>query len=677
MGCNNGPFYNGIYFFYCDYAQNYQGLVVAFDPGDGNPLHAGTVGGPRIIAIMNTWGGGANTPNRQNVIHSIEDQGANGFGVGIPSIGYQGNSLTVGGSTRGNVPAIVTTHTAINSSNYISCVPYGYSSSKCLNIQVDANSGLYEPYYWVSAGSNSNLPLSPTQVPGIPITAKVGDAFCMSEAVSTCNVNPNYANDTVRLVSKGTTGNWVILDDGAWNEPRGSFNYNDANAKYMIIWNNAQQTGYPLCDTLNGGWVFWNPTTDPLGQNTIGDTQFCGSHAMARVNSIVEYAGAGAYRVRTNTANNITTTLTTPYKTVNLNNTFHTVSGPVVANPWQSHPGVAGSQSSTYESQTGFDIRPLIGYYTSTPANADLYTNVTGNLYVATPSVVTNADNVTFSQTALNRQIYATSATSGIHPLRDVSGLNCVIDGTSTYAYTYAFVRNDGECYSGSTRGQVYVNAPAIIYPFCEGNSGSGITSPEQNDICVTNMGVSGNGLTQFNMKNTDTSGLTGRLLSKMMISAPKAFTGTNGPNMFPSKYIMWGGNYTDSLTLLSYFVQLPQYPLFDSVTRNYLVPITVSLKPSMTVDNAIVEFGYYQYGSSLTNCTSRNDTCIANSATMPLTNQPFAFASDSPSGVSCGSGCTIQIPGESRHVVYYRVKYRDVGNNVVYTSPFTARMVP
>jgi hypothetical protein len=108
-------------------------------------------------------------------------------------------------------------------------------------------------------------------------------------------------------------------------------------------------------------------------------------------------------------------------------------------------------------------------------------------------------------------------------------------------------------------------------------------------------------------------------------------------------------------------------------------VPIVLSnlLGPAGT-NNAIVEFGYQEYGApQLINCTTRNDACIATGSSVITGNQPFYFASENPAGAACTTGCTITIPAISQRILYYQVKFRAANNTVLASSPTTAVVVP
>ena len=121
-------------------------------------------------------------------------------------------------------------------------------------------------------------------------------------------------------------------------------------------------------------------------------------------------------------------------------------------------------------------------------------------------------------------------------------------------------------------------------------------------------------------------------------------------------------------------------YPPADSVARGTFVPWSVTISPpaGLAVNNAIVEFGYQEYGApQLINCTTRNDACIATAGTVTAGNQPFYFASENPAGAPCASGCTIAIPAISQRILYYQVKYRAANNTVLAAGPPIAVAVP
>lgn len=130
---------------------------------------------------------------------------------------------------------------------------------------------------------------------------------------------------------------------------------------------------------------------------------------------------------------------------------------------------------------------------------------------------------------------------------------------------------------------------------------------------------------------------------------------------------------------------KLPPYEV-DSVNRGTFVPMVLNLTPpsGMTVDNAVVQFGYAEYGpADQFYCTSRHEACMAVSTDITESNA-LGFGTDAAggtmagvNGVACSTGCRISIPGLPQHVVYYKVLYRDSINEVVAQTQTQIALVP
>jgi hypothetical protein len=160
--------------------------------------------------------------------------------------------------------------------------------------------------------------------------------------------------------------------------------------------------------------------------------------------------------------------------------------------------------------------------------------------------------------------------------------------------------------------------------------------------------------------------------------------TGFEGNQMLPdNSWILYRQEFLNYQRPDMWMAKYPPYPPNDpgdSIARGTFVPMTVTLTPpaGMDVNNAIVEFGYQEYGAPQSiNCTTRNDACIAAAGTVPSGNLPFYFASENPAGAPCTSSCIISIPAISQRILYYQVKYRAANNAVLSTDPVTSVVVP
>jgi hypothetical protein len=681
MACHNGPVQQGKFLIYCYYKQDSLGWFAVFDPGDRNPAHAGKAGGPRIVGTMSSWNGGPGAANRWAAIHAATDYGCcSGY------FGFSASSIWAGSNGVGHTAVIVTTNDAIPGAG-TDCATYGnpmgLTGPNCTLININAEEGSYEPYYWISVGTQG-------QTPGVPSDAQVGDLFCVTDNVSSCRAhsagayNPSYPNgsrETVQLIQKNANGQWVFLRNAA-SLTQGIIALPGSGTKYLVAESGAITTAIPYPGHANGngmlgGNVFWDYAHDPLGQHTIRDPQFYDEHASTRPHIAIEVGSypfkpwPANYRVRH--AASLLELFNSPVNLVASNPSFHGINGPAISNVWQSHPCVAGDNSTAYESQAAFDLRPLEGFYSTAPNNADLYVNVAGQLWAADYKA-SDPDTLSGGSITLNRKIFPTAASSGMHPLIDVSGPGSVIDGTATYSYKYCIVRVAGECFPKSTAGQIYVNAPGVVFPFCQGNKVSGQTIPEANDICIANMPAAGDGLIQFSTLYPDPKGAYGRVLVKTMGSKVKAFIGTGGLMPLPSGWIAFNANYLDNLSRQDLLVKLPPFPESDGLDRSTFLSMPLKLKPppGLGVTNAIVEFGYQEFAGY---CTTRHETCIADEpAVGPM---PFYFSEENPPGAPCSTGCTIAIPAVSQRVLYYQVKYRDASNHVVAATPLELTATP
>lgn len=664
MSCNTGPVQQGNLLIYCYRAQNTLGWFAVFSPGDGNPAHAGQAGGPNIIAAMNTWSHGA---SRWSVNHSAQDYGYSGY------FGYGTNTITAGSASLGSTAVMVTTHSAVPGAGS-DCSQWGspanITGSNCTLLQIDANSGSYEPYYWTLVPPQG-------QTPGELSTAQVGDIWCLSTSLTSCNF-ANASNEVLVLIQKGADGQWVFeRNAGHW--VAGYQDLPGNGTKYLFAMSSATNLNiydpkYPTFYSVGwGGNVFWDYMHDPHGLHPGIDPAFFDAHAVQRPWIAVEsdqypYSPwGGAYRVRH--AENFPQLFATPASYVTANPSFAGAYPAAAINVFQSHCSVSGDSASPSEGQAAFDVRPLVGKFTAPPSPPDLWTPVSGQLWKTTYPV-TDPDDIG----NLNRKLLPTAASSGSHPLIDVSGPSSSLADSPADSYQYCIPRVKGECRVGSVVGEVYVNAPSVTYPYCYGAGVSGQTSPA-NDICMDNMPAVGQGLVQFSTLQADPSGQFQRILVKPMSGKLKLTSGFANARPLPdNSWIFFQANYLDSARRELYMAKLPPWPAPDGVNRSAFVPLSLQVSPpaGLAVTNVIAEFGYQEFNG---NCTTRNEVCIASAPAIGTV--PFHFAGENPSGMPCSSTCTIAIPAVSQRILYYTVKYRDDSNKVLAVTPLQALATP
>jgi hypothetical protein len=693
----------GVFFFAC-YSQSGDapGAVFAFSPGDGNPAHAGLAGGPQIVGEINTY----NTPNGPvapgqgaltgRSLHAIAESGETGW-ISIDSNAF--NPITT--SSIANIPA----------TGPANCASFGLSiSGDCIAIQMNSYTAHgvtgYEPYF-----ASPSSPFLGT--PGELRTTQIGDTACVTASNTGCNWTEG-SNELMTLRIKnyeGTNGLSIFSRNAYGSEvaiPSGP----------VYLWWESCQSAIPYGSFTTNGTVtvWWNPLTgcggspDPHGNCLLQDTNNTGGHAEFRnggeaastnvprwaepiwgwpfdyqtiIGSVpcilsLPFANSTPYQV---TIDNCVNPPSTGVNFVAAEPPFAGVYG----HPWGfdggNHPNAAGANASAYESIRAFDNIPVQG-----GQNEPTFSVVTGQLYVATPTSNLDADDIFGygSIVAINRKLMATGASCGSHPLIDLSGSSSSIATGTSGSYTYCIARASGECYAGSTVGQVYVNCPGVVSSSCAGSGIHGGTPlGVGNDICVGNIGNGANAIIQYTLDSTDRSGASRRALVSATARLRMVYGFENNQLLPDNSWILYRQEWLNYQRPEMWMAKMLPYPPEEpggSVNRGTFVPMSVSLKPpaGLRVNNAIVEFGYQEYRApQLLNCTTRNDACVAAASLVPSGDQPFYFASENPAGASCASGCTIAIPAISQRVLYYQVKYRAANNTVLSSDPPIAVVVP
>jgi len=346
-------------------------------------------------------------------------------------------------------------------------------------------------------------------------------------------------------------------------------------------------------------------------------------------------------------------------------------------NAYTKHP-TASQQINGSDQSWGLDVTPIQGDATANPktnGSGNTLTAVTGSLFYFTPD------------TSYDLKHLATLCVTGWRPCLDVSGPSSSIGGTSADNYKYCYVYKAGECYAGSTAGNVYINAPYLVVgpattsgSHCfDGNSYMlpGFPSFTESELCFTNNGGFTNQLAQFAITPADSVGANTRALSWVWTGYGMNSLFANGHPTPDGKWILAFAVMQDGRPAL-FMIQQPPFPT-SSTARNAFIQQTISISnPPANTANALVEFGY----DSNLYCTSRADVCIANSSTYNQAT-PFQYtAGDSStgllsgiSGVPCSSSCSIVVPVLPTHIAFYDVVYRDASNNVISRSTMNLTM--
>lgn len=633
------------------------GWVIAFDPNamsNGQPNNAGCVGGGQpgcIVAAMPSW----SQPNaRWCVLKAISPVNTPGW-MQVTPLYWGGDS----DNTPGQGPYVVTVQSSGGLSSQTgvpggitACPANQWNATQCSTIAVSG-----EPYdpspCTVSTAVCGTLE---TGLPGEIGVALPGDYFTVGST-----------SEIVRLIQKnGTT--WIV---------QRAFTGTPATVP-------AGTELYATCNTVTNGanWgyaqreFFWNFAQDPHGANTTGTTILSdkyginGHYFWQNITMATPFTldsrcvnppmGPGCYQTRSGT-NLLSALGVPPTAVIEINPPFNGKSN--VSYNTQSHPWGAGLSSPPLDRQFFWDGRPFIGEQLNGTAQNPA-TLVTGSLWKITPSQ--------FS--ALNRKFLPTFAAGGPHPLLDISSpaQGNVIGGGQANWYQYCVVVTAGECVTGSQPGEVYANVPYLNYPYCN-FVGQASELGDDIDLCVGNNVFSYNSITQTGLNWTDMTGKYERMYTRGMMHGRLESVFWHGHSLPNARWMLlytsWAGNIRNEWFL----VKLNPPAAMDSVARNAFIPVEIKLAPpsGIKVNNAIVEFGYSEYGPAGNYyCTTRAETCAvgpASNAGQVDPVNPFYFEtaeSAALTGTPCASGCTVAIPAISQRVVYGRVVYRDASNN-------------
>lgn len=677
----------GVFYFTCySVEEDSPAWIFAFAPGDGNPAHAGLTGGPQIVGAINTF----NTPNgpvaaTQTAItgrslHAVTETGETGW------VQIQANTFEPINTSNASIPA-----------SSASCSTFGLSiGGQCILVQINSYTAAgvtgYEPYFTPQ--------FQFTGAPGEMRTTQIGDTACVAAStLSSCNWFVQQ-QELMTLEIKnygGVNGAWVFQRNGYGAELA-------ISSGPITLWWQSIQWSIPAGGATQNASLgaYWNPLAgcggapDPHGNCLIQDTNNTSGHGEWRdggeavATNVPEWAEPiwgwpTDYQTEVGPAPGILGmpfANVTPFQAVGVN---YTSTNPpfagVYGHPWGfdagSHPNAAGANASANEAIRAFDTTPVQGGgYDPT------FSTVTGQLYQATPGLVTDPDDFFGSNgiVAINRKLMAQGNSCGAHPLADISGPGSSISTGTSGSYTACFVRANGECYPGSTTGQVYVNCPGVVWNYCSGSGIHGGTPlGDGNDICVGNISNAANAVRQYTLDHTDYAGAFTRTLVTAT-SWLRMVYGFENTRLLPdNSWLLLRTDWLNFQRSEMWMAKMVPYPAPDSVARGTFVPVMIGVRPpaGLAVNNAVVEFGYQEYGApQLVNCTTRNDACFANASTVPGGNAPFYFASENPGGTPCASGCTIVIPAISQRVLFYRVQYRNTSNAVISSGPVVAMVV-
>jgi hypothetical protein len=279
---------------------------------------------------------------------------------------------------------------------------------------------------------------------------------------------------------------------------------------------------------------------------------------------------------------------------------------------------------------------------------------------VVSPSVATvNAGNIEY--------IYKTfgfTASTGWWNYNDISSVSTGNVLTDSTQYAFCVVLVNGQCRSGSTKGQIYMQLPAAsgLYTVdvsgnCIGNSIS-VQSP-----CIYPAGSLSNWAYQWQNNPPDITAQGYRKISNQYMAVGAGMTFPPFPGNSGGEFAVYPQCNVDDSWRCDFFIsKLPNWPGNTKGSSGNNVDRTRWHQVRLTGNgssNEEYQFGYGEYGNPTDFfCTPYNDICSSKVPT--ATSDPFGFsASDSFSTSSCP--CVIN--AVHGRVLYYR--YHDIAGGV------------
>jgi hypothetical protein len=318
------------------------------------------------------------------------------------------------------------------------------------------------------------------------------------------------------------------------------------------------------------------------------------------------------------------------------------------------------------------DARPL-DY--GLAANNNLGTQVSGTLFKFTYA----QRGFGSAQAAVSAdKVLPPVAACGQHPALNMGGPGAVIDGTAANGYKYLTVVVAGEGVGGSNPGDLYVNCPGASV-IGSNEAGIGANGGNTIDITLAPNGAWAHGNVQVEVsKPSAADGSRSRWLGHTL-SRYRFYSGFWNVRATPDGLGMLsqvvGLNGNASATVMTILPPM----VYDSINGADFVPVTLQLNAPAgnSIDNAIVEFGYAEYGDPASGpfCTARQEICAKGSQSGNLFNYETS-ESGAYTGQACASGCTITVPAISGRNLYYRVKFRS-GSASAFTAPVEVLPVP
>lgn len=220
--------------------------------------------------------------------------------------------------------------------------------------------------------------------------------------------------------------------------------------------------------------------------------------------------------------------------------------------------------------------------------------------------------------------------------------------------FCYAYIAND--CFSGSVTGHLYFNSVNIDIPHLRCFGGEFFATQMQ--PCVITENSQALSTSTWLIPSTNGTG-SGNGVAARVIAKGTSFLAfgddvTGNAKAHPSSKLLFPHSGPRAWR--------HSVPTFDNIRRDTFVPVTVSVKAAELPAGTTGVFIQFGYDSNFYCSANRNEACVAASVALNPASPYFYPTVDGAQSVSCGSGCSIPIPGISGRFLFWRLNFAGSG---------------
>lgn len=322
------------------------------------------------------------------------------------------------------------------------------------------------------------------------------------------------------------------------------------------------------------------------------------------------------------------------------------------------------------------------------------FTNVTGSIYKMTRPWPTGIS-ASYLVPYMSMQSWQV--------LRDISAPSSLLPNTGSGDFCYAV--QAGECWSGSTAGDIYADLPSMAagVTTCLGGGDGGVMASKSADWCFFNMSMDSPGIAQeglipgkvlnvkYGVPITDGSNsrqLLGSMFGPAMLTTSYVHGVPDGSmvmftNCVADPHINGNASTGDAYGCQVYGAEVPPQPPQDGIDRTDFENVDFRIGTASGATQARLKWGYLENERHAVTdsiawpptmhywCTQYQATCYWNgSATTP------SFAAATFAGLPLNSFQSLQI-GAPQRMLFYQVDYLNAAGTLIASDPMKIAAVP